>query len=188
MEKPPDKRPFDALAVREALTRIKDKSRRSRAPGMEAAKSRRIDRSAHQPAMDETDKEAARTLLHKRKRRKTHLLQQRWFQALALVPRGGAGLCALHGVLQDAERGQLVCASENTDGRQVRSTHGGAQRTRSRTSCATIRTTTRRRRCRTGRTRWTATCLSGSSSTAATARCRRDDAEQLARQPWMKRI
>src|SRR5439155_8490760 len=99
MEKSPDKRPFDALAVREALTRIKDKVEAQQSAGVEAAKSRRVDRSAHQPAMDETDKEAARTLLHKKKRRKVEPFYSKgWFQAIAL----GAVVVALGYVIYAA--------------------------------------------------------------------------------------
>ncbi len=91
LEKKPDQRPFDANAVEQALSRIKEKVEAQHSAGMEAATARKIDRSALQPALDETDKEAARTLLHKKKRAKAiPFYQQGWFQsaafsALALV-------------------------------------------------------------------------------------------------------
>jgi len=86
MEKAPDKRPYDAMAVLQALERIQEKVEAQQSAGVEAAKARHIDKSALRPALDETDKDAARTLLHKKKRKKTTAFYRRgWFQGAALV-------------------------------------------------------------------------------------------------------
>lgn len=85
LEKKPEQRPFDASTVGQALERIKDKVEAQSSAGIEAAKARKIDRSTHHVKLDETDKEAARTLLGKKKKKKsTAFYRQGWFQAGAI--------------------------------------------------------------------------------------------------------
>jgi serine/threonine-protein kinase len=86
MEKKPEKRPYDAAAVARALEQVKQKVVAQSSAGLEAAKRRRIDKTDLMPALDETDKEAARTLLHKKKKKvKLGPIYQRvWFRAAVL--------------------------------------------------------------------------------------------------------
>jgi serine/threonine-protein kinase len=85
MEKSPDKRPFNAETVGQALGRVKEKVEAQLSAGIDLAKQRKIDRSGLQPKMDETDKEAARTLLKKKKKKKTvPFYRKGWFQAAGL--------------------------------------------------------------------------------------------------------
>jgi len=85
LEKKPEQRPFDASTVGQALERIKDKVEAQSSAGIEAAKARKIDRSSHHVKMDETDREAARTLLGKKKKKKTEAFYRKgWFQAVAI--------------------------------------------------------------------------------------------------------
>ncbi len=85
LEKKAEQRPFDADAVAQALGRIKEKVEAQSSAGMEAAKARKIDRSTHHVKLDETDKDAARTLLGKKKKKKTvPFYRKGWFQAAAI--------------------------------------------------------------------------------------------------------
>ena len=85
MEKSPEKRPFNAETVGQALGRVKEKVEAQQSAGIDVAKQRKIDRSGLQPRMDETDKEAARTLLNKKKKKKTvPFYRKGWFQAAGL--------------------------------------------------------------------------------------------------------
>jgi predicted Ser/Thr protein kinase len=69
LEKDPDKRPFNAAMVSESLGMVKDKVASQLSAGIDAAKKRRIDRSPVDTALDETDKDIARTLLGKKKKK-----------------------------------------------------------------------------------------------------------------------
>jgi serine/threonine-protein kinase len=85
MEKDPEKRPFNAETVGQALNRVKEKVEAQISAGIDIVKQRKIDRSGLQPKLDETDKEAARTLLHKKKKKKTiPFYRKGWFQAVGL--------------------------------------------------------------------------------------------------------
>ncbi|HMF19479.1 MAG TPA: serine/threonine-protein kinase, partial [Gemmataceae bacterium] len=85
MEKSPERRPFNAETVGQALGRVKEKVEAQQSAGIDIAKQRKIDRSGLQPRMDETDKEAARTLLNKKKKKKTvPFYRKGWFQAVGL--------------------------------------------------------------------------------------------------------
>lgn len=86
LEKKPEQRPFDAAKVAEALAGIKERVEAQSSAGMEAAKARKIDRSTHHVKLDETDKEAARTMLGKKKKKKVvPFYRKGWFQAVALA-------------------------------------------------------------------------------------------------------
>ncbi len=89
LEKKPEQRPFDARAVLEALQRIKEKVDAGQSAGVEVAKARRIDR----PAMDETDKEVARTLRGKRRKKSeaVPVFRRGWVKGVAI----GAALVAV---------------------------------------------------------------------------------------------
>ena len=85
LEKKPEKRPLDAATVGQALERVKEKVEAQQSAGIEAATARKIDRSDLQPRLDETDKEAARTLLKRRKKKKVVPFYRKvWFQGVAL--------------------------------------------------------------------------------------------------------
>jgi serine/threonine-protein kinase len=86
LEKKPDRRPFNAATVAEALERVKEKVEAQQSAGVEAATRRRIDRSGLHPELDETDKEAARTLVNKKKKRKKNVpfFRRGWFLGIAL--------------------------------------------------------------------------------------------------------
>jgi serine/threonine-protein kinase len=85
LEKEPEKRPMNAATVAQALSRVKEKVEAQQSAGMEAATKRRADRTGHEIKLDETDKEAARTLLNKKKKKRTDPFYTRgWFQGLAL--------------------------------------------------------------------------------------------------------
>ncbi len=85
MEKKPEQRPYNAEAVAQALNRVKEKVEAQVSAGVDIAKQRKIDRSTLQAKLDETDKEAARTLLNKKKKKKTTPFYRKgWFQAAGL--------------------------------------------------------------------------------------------------------
>ncbi len=86
MEKDPDKRPFSADAVSRELGRIREKVASQTSAGLEAARKRKIDRSTMELPLDEADKEAARTLLGKKKKKKTVPVYRRgWFTVSAVA-------------------------------------------------------------------------------------------------------
>jgi len=86
LEKKPEQRPLNAATIGEALERIKEKVEAQQSAGVEAATRRRIDRSTLQPELDETDKEIARTLINKKKKKKKNVpfFRRGWFQGIAL--------------------------------------------------------------------------------------------------------
>jgi serine/threonine-protein kinase len=85
LEKSPDKRPLDAAMVGRALSQVREKVLTLQSAGMDAARTRNVDRP-HGRKLEEEDKEAARTLLGKKKRKKKKLpfYQRRWFQGAIL--------------------------------------------------------------------------------------------------------
>jgi predicted Ser/Thr protein kinase len=85
LEKTPDKRPVDAAMVGRALSQVREKVLTLQSAGMEAARTRNVDRP-HGRKLEEEDKDAARTLLGKKKRKKKKrpFYQQRWFQGAIL--------------------------------------------------------------------------------------------------------
>jgi serine/threonine-protein kinase len=90
MEKKPDQRPYNAERVGKSLLEVKEKVQTQLSAGVDTAKKRRMDRSTRDVALDETDKDAARTLLGKKKKKKKKgpaFYQQGWFTiaSLALV-------------------------------------------------------------------------------------------------------
>jgi hypothetical protein len=87
LEKQPDKRPLNAEAVGEALARIREKVEAQQSAGVDAAKRRVIDRTEHQERFDETDREAARTLLRKKPKKKKAqpFYTKGWFQGVGIL-------------------------------------------------------------------------------------------------------
>jgi hypothetical protein len=69
LEKDPDKRPFSAALVSESLGMVQEKVEAQISAGIDVAKKRRVDRSPLTTAMDEGDKELARSLLGKKKKK-----------------------------------------------------------------------------------------------------------------------
>jgi serine/threonine-protein kinase len=87
MEKQPDKRPFDAAAVGEALDRIQEKVEAQQSAGEDAARKRVMDRLSGDKRPDKEDKDAARALTGKpkKKRKKTPWFRTVWFQIAGLI-------------------------------------------------------------------------------------------------------
>lgn len=87
LEKNPDHRPFDADTVANALSSIQEKVEAQQSAGVDVARKRRIDRLNHQPKpIDETDREAARTLVGKKTRKKKLAFYRTgWFVGLCVV-------------------------------------------------------------------------------------------------------
>jgi serine/threonine protein kinase len=69
LEKDPEKRPFSAALVSDSLGMVRAKAQAQQSAGVDAAKKRRVDRSSVDTALDETDKDAARALLGKKKKK-----------------------------------------------------------------------------------------------------------------------
>ncbi len=100
LEKKPESRPFDAATVATALNRVVEKVAAQQSAGVDAAKTRTVDRPRAARKPDDTDKQAARTLLdglHKvrRKRPVQPFYEKAWFQAVAI----SALLLAMGGVV-----------------------------------------------------------------------------------------
>jgi serine/threonine-protein kinase len=70
LEKKPDQRPFDAAMVARALAGIQEKVEAQQSAGVEAVKARLGDRPRGQRRSNDEDKDAARTLLGKKGKRK----------------------------------------------------------------------------------------------------------------------
>jgi eukaryotic-like serine/threonine-protein kinase len=89
MEKKPDQRPYSADAVAKALQAVREKVEAQLSAGVDVAGKRRIDRGKRDTALDESDKNAARALLGKKKKKKKALrfYQKGWFTlaSIALV-------------------------------------------------------------------------------------------------------
>jgi serine/threonine-protein kinase len=88
LEKKPEHRPMDAKTVGQALEGIQEKVEAQQSAGLDAVKSRMIDRPRGTRNPDAEDKEAARSLLGKkgkRKRKTTPFYRRLWFIAAAIV-------------------------------------------------------------------------------------------------------
>jgi eukaryotic-like serine/threonine-protein kinase len=91
MEKKPEQRPMNAATVLAALGSIKEKVEAMQSAGVDAVRSRMIDRPRGARHADEEDKEAARLLMTgrgkrkgKRKKQAKPIYLQVWFQAIGL--------------------------------------------------------------------------------------------------------
>ncbi len=87
LEKEPEKRPFNATMVSESLGMVQEKVQAQVSAGLVAAKKRRIDRASGDTALDETDKDIARTLLGKKKKKPkvVPFYRKGWFTLLAVT-------------------------------------------------------------------------------------------------------
>lgn len=87
MEKKPEQRPVNAATIGESLRSVKEKVLAQQSAGVDAAKKRRIDKTRHDTALDETDKDMARTLLGKKKKKKKAepFYRQGWFTIAVLA-------------------------------------------------------------------------------------------------------
>jgi eukaryotic-like serine/threonine-protein kinase len=86
MEKEPGKRPLNAKAVADSLLLIKEKIEAQRSAGVEAATKRRVDKARGDKKLDEEDKDAARAMLGKKKKKKAAPFYTKgWFTVLALL-------------------------------------------------------------------------------------------------------
>ncbi len=96
LAKKPEERPYSAEKVAELLGQIQEKMEAQQSAGVEWARSRAIDRPKNAAELDEADREAARALLGKKKRKKkrTPIYQRGWFvtAAVGAVLAGVAGL------------------------------------------------------------------------------------------------
>jgi serine/threonine-protein kinase len=104
LEKKPEHRPRDAAAVADALGRIAEKVAAQQSAGADAVRARAIDRRPG-GKLDETDKEAARTLHQavtgkRLKRRGTPIYRRGWVIALGAVAIVAAMAGALYFVLK----------------------------------------------------------------------------------------
>jgi serine/threonine-protein kinase len=88
LEKKPEQRPYDAAAVAAALDRIQEKVEAQLSAGVDVVRTRAADRPRDLARLNEEDKEAARTLLGKkrkkgRKKSSVPFYQRIWFKAVA---------------------------------------------------------------------------------------------------------
>ncbi len=116
LEKKPEHRPFNAQAVHNTLESIQEKVEAQQSAGVDAVRARRIDRLNNQPrSMDETDREAARTLAGKKVRKKgtgVPFYRTGWFVGLGvLAVLAGMGL-VLWLLLQPASPERLYARAE----------------------------------------------------------------------------
>ena len=87
MEKKPEQRPLNAATVAESLKLVREKHEQQQSAGIDAAKKRKVDRSAADVPVDESDKEAARALLGKKKKKKKDapFYTKGWFTLTAVA-------------------------------------------------------------------------------------------------------
>ncbi len=86
MEKEPGKRPINASAVADSLRLIREKIETQRSAGVDAATKRKIDRVSTDKTLNEEDKEAARALLGKKKKKLVQpFYTQGWFTIAGLT-------------------------------------------------------------------------------------------------------
>src|SRR5579883_139421 len=95
LEKEKDQRPLDAATVGLMLADIEEKVRTQHSAGADAANARRIDRPLGENEIDETDREAARTLRDgakggrpakkPKKKKARHWSEQTWLKAVPIV-------------------------------------------------------------------------------------------------------
>jgi len=97
LEKKPEDRPYSAAKVAEELDSIATKVANQKSAGLDRATKRRADRTTVDGALDDTDKEVARALLGKKKRKRTLPVYARnWFTVTALGGLFLGGLVAVY--------------------------------------------------------------------------------------------
>jgi len=99
MEKDPERRPYNAAMVAEALERVSEKVAAQQAAGLDAARTRNQDKPPEAAKVDADDKEAVRALLGRKKKKRRRgaaaFYQRTWFKASLL----GGSLLAIVAVL-----------------------------------------------------------------------------------------
>ena len=88
MEKDPQRRPFDAAMVAQALERVGEKVAAQQAAGLDAAATRNEDKPPEAATVDAHDKDAVRALLGKKKKRRRPegaFYRRTWFKAAAMA-------------------------------------------------------------------------------------------------------
>jgi serine/threonine-protein kinase len=87
LEKNPDQRPLNAGMVGKALSQVQEKVLAQQSAGIEAARVRNVDRPRGQRRLEDEDKDAARHLLGRKKRKKKAVpfYRRRWFQGVLLA-------------------------------------------------------------------------------------------------------
>ncbi|HYV35845.1 MAG TPA: serine/threonine-protein kinase [Gemmataceae bacterium] len=88
MEKDPERRPYNAAMVADALGRVEEKVAAQQAAGLDAARTRNKDKPPEAAMVDADDKEAVRALLGKKKKKRRSeglaFYQRIWFKAAIL--------------------------------------------------------------------------------------------------------
>jgi serine/threonine-protein kinase len=131
LEKTPERRPFDAAVVEEALERVAEKVMAQRSAGVDAAQARGADRPLGETRIDAADKNAARSLREsvrrRRRRQRTSkpFYEKGWFQAIGII----AVLVAIVAMIYVAfrppraetlfQQAQKLMASENFTDKEV---------------------------------------------------------------------
>jgi serine/threonine-protein kinase len=106
LEKDPEKRPFDADTVANALAQVLEKVEAMQSAGVDAVRGRTASRLAGETPSDDTDRAAAQTLLQggKKKRKKKVVKEpfyrQGWFQAVGIAGLLGALALVLYLLLK----------------------------------------------------------------------------------------
>jgi serine/threonine-protein kinase len=90
MEKEPDRRPYDAAMVADALARVEEKVTTQQAAGLDTAKTRNRDKPPGVAGIEDEDKEAAMALLGKKKKKRRPgqvppFHQRLWVKACTLL-------------------------------------------------------------------------------------------------------
>jgi serine/threonine-protein kinase len=124
LEKDKDRRPLDAATVAKMLEDIEEKVRTQHSAGADAANARRMDRPFGEKEMDETDREAAKTLRDgtkgkaakkAKKRKRTPISEQAWLKAIPLVALLGIIGGVLWYALKPPGQGDLYRAWERAE-------------------------------------------------------------------------
>jgi eukaryotic-like serine/threonine-protein kinase len=87
LEKEPERRPFNAAMVAQALERVEEKVAAQQTAGLDAAKTRNRDKPPEAAKVEADDRDAVRALLGKKKKKKldqTAFYARTWFKAAAL--------------------------------------------------------------------------------------------------------
>lgn len=86
MDKDPNKRPLNAATVSESLGLVREKWEKQKSAGIEAATKRRIDRTDQDMPLDDEDRDAARAMLQRKKKKPKAepFYRKGWFTILSV--------------------------------------------------------------------------------------------------------